>query len=150
MSDKNWERNVAAFHKATGQPVSFVPDMRPDPRLVDMRMALITEEFDETIDALLHLKRPDLTPALRVHYMAEAIDGLADLIYVCLGTGLALGLPVSEVWDEVQRANMDKVSGPVRQDGKRLKPPGWSPPAIERIVRELLAESEFADRSIKG
>jgi predicted HAD superfamily Cof-like phosphohydrolase len=147
MSDKNWERNVAAFHKATGQPVVYTPVLDPDPDLIKMRMDLITEEFDETIDALITLD-PNAPMLEYLQQCAEVIDGLADLIYVCLGTGLALGLPVSEVWDEVQRANMDKVSGPVRSDGKRLKPEGWEPPAIERIVREMVAERDFADRSI--
>jgi len=144
------EQDVRQFMEAMGQGVPAQPDMRPDPQLINLRMALLTEEFDETIDAMMQLKRPDLSPVLRLDMMAETIDGLADLIYVALGAGLALGLPVSAVWDEVQRANMDKASGPVRQDGKRLKPEGWQPPRIERIVRELVAEHDFADRSIKG
>lgn len=144
------EQDVRQFMEAMGQDVPAHPDMRPDPQLINLRMALLTEEFDETIAAMMQLKRPDLSPVLRLDMMAETIDGLADLIYVALGAGLALGLPVSAVWDEVQRANMDKASGPVRQDGKRLKPEGWQPPRVERIVRELVAEHDFADRSIKG
>lgn len=144
------EEDVRQFMEAMGQRTLFHPDMQPDRQLINLRMALLTEEFDETISAMLQLKRPDLTPAKRIEFMAEVIDGLADLIYVALGAGLSLGLPVSAVWDEVQRANMDKANGPVRQDGKRLKPEGWQPPRIERAVRELIAEQEFADRSITG
>lgn len=57
-------------------------------------------------------------------------DGLADLIYVTVGTALEFGIPLDRVWAEVQRANMQKASGPRRADGKVLKPPGWVPPDI--------------------
>lgn len=39
-------------------------------------------------------------------------------------------------WDEVQRSNLAKKDGPIRADGKRLKPDGWIPPRI----REMLVE----------
>ena len=40
------------------------------------------------------------------------------------------------VADEIQRTNMAKVGGPVREDGKRLKPPGWQPPDIEGELKK--------------
>ena len=49
------------------------------------------------------------------------------------------------VWNEVQRANMAKVGlGGVkkREDGKVLKPDGWTPPDVEKAV--------FGPRFLKG
>lgn len=43
-------------------------------------------------------------------------------------------------WLEVVRANMAKVGGPIREDGKRLKPAGWTPPDHEAIYRRLYGE----------
>ena len=143
------EMDVRTFMQTMGQALPDSPVMDPDPRLVDLRIALITEEFDETIDALIQLKRHDLTPAARLSYMAEVLDGIIDSMYVLIGTALALGMSTTEAWEEVQRANMEKATGPVRDDGKRLKPEGWNPPNIVRIVREMVAETEFADRSIR-
>jgi hypothetical protein len=40
---------------------------------------------------------------------------------------------------EVHRTNMAKVGGPVRPDGKKLKPEGWQPPDIAGILRAQIA-----------
>jgi predicted HAD superfamily Cof-like phosphohydrolase len=40
----------------------------------------------------------------------------------------------------VQRCNMLKSTGPVRSDGKRLKPEGWEPPRIRELLIEQGAE----------
>jgi len=66
-------------------------------------------------------------------------DGLADLIYVCVGCALEYGIPLDRVGDEVQRSNMAKVdplTGAVRRrlDGKILKPEGWTPPDIAGVM----------------
>lgn len=55
---------------------------------------------------------------------------LADLIYVAVGAALELGIPLGAVWAEVHTANMRKVGGGRRGDGKVLKPEGWTPPDV--------------------
>lgn len=63
------------------------------------------------------------------------VDLLFDDSIQC---GLAHGLPMDEVWAEVQRSNMSKISadGTVkrREDGKILKPLGWKPPDIRGVL----------------
>lgn len=54
-----------------------------------------------------------------------ALMGYTALI---LHTAVGWGIPLDIFWKEVQRANMDKVGGPIRADGKRLKPLGWRGP----------------------
>lgn len=80
------------------------------------------EELDETLQAMC---RDDL-PAIA--------DGLADLIYVALGTAIAYGIDLRPVWSAVHAANMAKIGGPTREDGKVLKPEGWQPPDIKGIL----------------
>lgn len=41
-----------------------------------------------------------------------------------------LGVELAPFFEEVHRTNMLKADGPIREDGKRLKPPGWKPPRI--------------------
>ena len=63
-------------------------------------------------------------------------DGLADLDYVIEGTRLEFGIDGAPIAAEVHRANLAKTDGPVREDGKRLKPPGWQPPDIEGELKK--------------
>jgi predicted HAD superfamily Cof-like phosphohydrolase len=66
--------------------------------------------------------------------LVEVIDGLCDIVYVALGTAATFGVDLDPFFREVQRSNMAKAGGERREDGKRLKPPGWTPPEIERIL----------------
>jgi predicted HAD superfamily Cof-like phosphohydrolase len=49
-------------------------------------------------------------------------------------------LPQQKIWNEVSRSNLSKISpnGKVikREDGKVLKPEGWSPPNIKEILEK--------------
>jgi len=74
--------------------------------------------------------------AARHRDLPEIADALADLIYVTLGTAITYGIDLRPVWDEVQRANMAKVGGPKREDGKQLKPEGWEPPNIKKALQQ--------------
>ena len=114
-------RNVAAFMRKFGAPVLKTPTIAP-PERAALRVELLTEEFIETINAI---EREDLV---------EIADGLADLVYVALGTAHEYGIPLDRVWTEVHRTNMAKAGGERREDGKILKPPGWTPPDIAGIL----------------
>lgn len=92
-----------------------------------LRAALIREEADETVEAI---ERGDLLGVL---------DGLCDLLCVVYGTAAEFGVDLEPFWNEVHRTNMAKASGPVREDGKRLKPAGWTAPDLGRVLREVLA-----------
>jgi predicted HAD superfamily Cof-like phosphohydrolase len=66
-------------------------------------------------------------------------DGIADSVYVLVGTALEYGIPLDRVWGAVHSANMakvDPVTGKVRKrfDGKVLKPDGWKRPDIAAIL----------------
>ena len=49
------------------------------------------------------------------------------------------GLDLGPFFAEVQRANMAKASGPVRADGKRLKPPDWQAPDLTGVLATQMA-----------
>ena len=123
----SWIEDVRAFHEAMDVPILEAPEL-PDDR-VELRASLIEEECHET---LLALMRGDLV---------EVADGLADVIYVCIGAALEFGIPLDAVWHEVHRSNMEKVGGPIREDGKRLKPEGWTPPDIQRVLDKAMEEA---------
>lgn len=123
---KNLLNDVAAFHKACDVPVLETPTIPPIARQ-KLRLDLISEEYRETINALVN------------NNIEQIADGIADLIYVLVGTALEYGIPLDKVWDEVQRSNMMKVdinTGKVRkrEDGKVLKPDGWKAPDIHKAL----------------
>lgn len=62
---------------------------------------------------------------------------LADLMYVTIGTAVAFGLPLQEVFEEVHKSNMSKL-GPdgkpiYREDGKVLKGPNYKEPDLDQF-----------------
>ena len=118
----DWVQDVIDFHKAMEQPIGSVPYLISDPRM-KMRIALIAEEFNELLKAEAE------------NDLIEFADALADLIYVTIGTAVECGIDLRPVWDEVQRTNMLKKDGPVRADGKRLKPKGWKDPEIAEALK---------------
>lgn len=118
--------DVRDFHRATDTPVFESPRI-PDIERRMLRGRLLREEFNEFVEANDHGD------------VVEVADALADIIYVAVGTALEYGIPLDKVWDEVQRTNMAKIdptNGKVRrrEDGKILKPKGWTAPDIKRAL----------------
>jgi predicted HAD superfamily Cof-like phosphohydrolase len=117
--------DVREFNEACEVPLRDTPGFIPDDDLT-LALDLIAEELDELDDALAE---GDLV---------EAADAIADSIYVLIGLGLRMGIPLERVWGEVQRSNMAKVvdvrvvRDPVTN--KVLKPEGWSAPDIAGVL----------------
>lgn len=65
----------------------------------------------------------------------KAIDALMDVLYVTFGACDAFGIDADPFFAEVHRTNMAKLDGPTDEFGKRLKPEGWTPPDIARLLR---------------
>jgi len=85
---------------------------------------LISEEFDELVAS--KTKKDDL-------------DALIDILVVTIGAIHSLGADAEGAWKEVMSTNfakIDKQTGRVRkrEDGKVLKPAGWTPPNLEPFV----------------
>lgn len=85
---------------------------------------LLREEFQEYLEA------EGLNDEIAI------ADALADMIYIILGTAIAYGIPLGEVFREVHRSNLAKFEGQrrYREDGKLLKPEGWTPPDVAGLL----------------
>lgn len=141
---------LVEFHRAMNIPILPTPQVPADER-VRLRARLIVEECCEFIEACFRLGPQEseyLHVAIRGYLertvdsanvfvnLPEAADALADIAYVVEGANLEFGIDSGPVLDEVHRANMAKFGGPVREDGKRLKPAGWTPPDIAGVLAE--------------
>lgn len=119
--------HVVEFHIAAEQPIKAKPDLS-DPAVNELRVKLLREETQELEDALA------------AGDPVAVLDALTDLQYVLDGAYLSLGFTwmKDEAFREVHMTNMAK-RGPdgkflKREDGKVVKPYGWKPPNLKRVV----------------
>ena len=89
-----------------------------------MYLSLIDEEHRELQEAV---EADDLT---------EQLDALIDILVVTIGAIHSAGFDAEGAWKEVMSTNFAKIdheTGRVRkrEDGKVLKPVGWTPPDLK-------------------
>lgn len=112
-------RDVAHFMEIADQRIEEVPQL-PETR---SQLFLVTIG-SQMRDWAEQLKDEHTTGAMRARFMieemgeicealgkgdlAEYADGLIDMIYVVIGAGHASGIPMEEVWNLVQEANIAK------------------------------------------
>jgi predicted HAD superfamily Cof-like phosphohydrolase len=90
---------------------------------------LIEEEFNE------------LTTAEIANDRVEQLDALIDILVVTIGAIHSMGADAEGAWKEVMKTNFAKIdseTGKVRkrEDGKVLKPLGWTAPELEQFLRK--------------
>ncbi len=125
------EEALIEFHKTYGLLVSDEPidlSLEDDEHAdtFDLRIELIEEEYSEFRDA--HDNES----------LTALADAICDLVYVLVGTAVSYGIPFDKCFEEVHRSNMSKLdeSGKpiVREDGKILKGPDFTPPNLHKII----------------
>ena len=92
----------------------------------DMYMDLIDEEYKELKDA-----NDDV----------ETLDALIDILVVTIGAIHSAGFDGEGAWKEVMMTNFAKIdrdTGRVRkrEDGKVLKPVGWTAPDLNPFLKK--------------
>ena len=117
-------RDQEKFMKACDQSVG---DLNQDQ--YKLYLALMEEEWRELKSALLMEDR------------VEQLDALLDFIVVTIGAVHSGGFDGEGAWKEVMRTNLAKIdrdTGKVRkrEDGKVLKPVGWTPPDLTLFVKK--------------
>jgi predicted HAD superfamily Cof-like phosphohydrolase len=116
-------RDQEKFMKACDQSVdSFNADQ------FNMYLTLIEEEADE------------LGEAIKNHDQVETLDALIDILVVTIGAIHSAGFDAEGAWKEVMATNFAKIdrdTGKVRkrEDGKVLKPTGWTAPNLVPFLK---------------
>lgn len=94
-----------------------------------MYMKLIDEEVGELHQAVL------------ANDEVEQLDALIDILVVTIGALHSMGADAEGAWKEVMATNFAKIdrdTGKVRkrEDGKVLKPVGWTPPDLKPYLKK--------------
>jgi predicted HAD superfamily Cof-like phosphohydrolase len=113
---------------------------------------------DQTVDArnadqfnmylkLIEEEAEELNQAILAKDKVEMLDALIDILVVTIGAIHSMGADAEGAWKEVMRSNFAKIGedGKVRkrEDGKVLKPIGWTPPDLKPYIdkeRSLLQQ----------
>ena len=90
---------------------------------------LIDEEFEELNVAIVNDDR------------VEQLDALIDILVVTIGAIHSGGFDAEGAWKEVMSTNFAKIdrdTGLVRkrEDGKVLKPAGWTAPELKQFIKD--------------
>jgi len=117
-------RDQEKFMRACDQSVGGEFDLAQ----FKMYLGLIKEEYKE------------LQVAIENNDQVETLDALIDILVVTIGTIHSMGADAEGAWKEVMTTNfakIDKETGKVRkrEDGKVLKPVGWTPPNLKTFVK---------------
>ena len=113
-------RDQEKFMRACDQSVDAMNESQ-----YNMYKNLIAEEFRELQEA---------------HDMEAELDALIDILVVTIGAIHSMGADGEGAWKEVMATNFAKVdreTGRVRkrEDGKVLKPVGWTPPNLKPFLQ---------------
>ena len=117
-------RDQEKFMKACDQTVDKFNEKQ-----YNMYCGLIAEEFTE------------LNSAITQRDKVEQLDALIDILVVTIGAIHSGGFDAEGAWKEVMATNfakIDKETGKVRkrEDGKVLKPLGWTAPELEPFLKK--------------
>jgi predicted HAD superfamily Cof-like phosphohydrolase len=85
--------------------------------------------------SLIDEEHRELREAVETDDLVEQLDALIDILVVTIGAIHSAGFDGEGAWKEVMATNFAKVdreTGRVRkrEDGKVLKPVGWTPPDL--------------------
>tara|TARA_Y100000817_G_C16782122_1_gene511060 strand:+ start:706 stop:1077 length:372 start_codon:yes stop_codon:yes gene_type:complete len=117
--------SVKKFMQTFGQEVRGNASF-PNDKIINLRLSLIKEEFQELEEAV---KRKDIK---------EVADALTDILYVTYGAGHAFGINLDKCFEEVQNSNMSKLGNdgkPIyNENGKVMKGPNYFKPNLSKFV----------------
>ena len=117
--------SVKKFMETFGQEIKEKASF-PNEKIISLRYDLIKEELEELQDAI---NNKDIK---------EVADALTDILYVTYGAGHAFGINLDQCFEEVQRANMSKLSKdgkPIyNEKGKVMKGSNYSAPNLKQFI----------------
>lgn len=165
---------IEEFMRRCDQDVAPYPQL-PSHDVRKLRIRLMVEELlgavtpegwanadsNQYVELLIKNKSDELIASMLRGDLVGVADGLADVLYVVIGTAVAYGIDIQEVFDEVHRSNLSKTVWDeerqrwyIEKDefGKAIKPDTYSPADIVPIINNQIDngkvwEEFYADQS---
>ena len=131
LEQRQLDHNVRDFHLKLGYPAPesvVMPFGAEADQLLRFRRSLLLEEVGE------------LTESMGKRSLSDIAAETVDVVYVALGTLVSLGVPFRPFWDDIHRANMEKIPNP--SGGKALKGPTWNPPRPSKVLHRIRTSGE--------
>ena len=168
------QRQIAEFMRRCDQQVAMYPQL-PSEEIVTLRIRLMVEELLGAVDPnefvldaegkilldigrytelLIKNKSDELVASMLKGDLVGVADGIADVLYVVIGTAVAYGINIKEIFDEVHRSNLSKTVWneelqryTIEKDafGKGIKPLTYSPAELEPIVARQILQGQIAE-----
>ena len=150
------DQDVAAYPQL---PTDEVRKLRIRLMVEELLGAIDPEEFanadaNQYIELLIKNKSNELIASMLKGDLVGVADGLADVLYVVIGTAVAYGIDIQEVFDEVHRSNLSKTVWnedlqryTIEKDefGKGIKPDTYSPADIPPIIERQIENGKAWD-----
>lgn len=151
------QRQIAEFMRRADQEVAKYPQL-PSEKIKVLRIRLMVEELlgatvpehwagETYADLLIENKSDELIASILAGDLVQIADGIADVLYIVIGTAIAYGINIQEVFNEVHRSNLSKTVWSeelqrytIEKDefGKGIKPPTYSPADLGSIVQRQI------------
>ena len=157
---------IEEFMRRCDQEVAAYPQL-PSDEIRTLRIRLMVEEllgavnpeeFEADPNAYVHMliqnKSDELVASMLKGDLVGVADGLVDVLYVVIGTAVAYGIDIQEVFDEVHRSNLSKTTWNEEEQrwhiekdefGKAIKPDTYSPADIKPIIDRQIKNGEAWD-----
>lgn len=113
------------------------------PGIVELSPADSNPSFidPEQTAALLNGAKTLVSFAIDQEDRGAITSSLVGYLSLVFSSAARFGISIRPFWEEVHRSNLAKADGPVRADGKKLKPAGWVPPDLQLVYTELYGVS---------
>ena len=122
---------VHEFHDKYGLPISIADEQLLDTGDITVRKKIITEEYDEVMEALKELEivllSTESTDTQIFNAHTHMLKELCDLVYVAVGTSVSFGYSFDDGFKSVHISNMTK-DGSINNNGKITKGPSYKEP----------------------
>lgn len=110
-------------------------------RACDQTVDRFNEEQYKLYINLIEEEFKELKEAIAAGDIVEQLDALEDILVVTIGAIHSAGMDGEGGWKEVMQTNfakIDQATGKVRkrEDGKVLKPQGWTPPNLKPYLKK--------------
>lgn len=166
---------IEEFMRRCDQEVAAYPQL-PSEEITTLRIRLMVEELlgavepgetqtedtpeqvqlglNRYVHLLIKNKSDELITSMLKGDLVGVADGLADVLYVVIGTAVAYGIDIQEVFDEVHRSNLSKTVWNEEQQrytiekdefGKAIKPDTYSPADIPPIINRQIENGQAWD-----